>query len=317
MAKDLCELVEDQEGRGRGLRAVSAIKRGTNVAPYLGTVYKTGRELYKAIASGHKVNWRYFLELPDHASLEGNPDAKICTMDAAFINDACDAKLLSRLFECTSVQDINTWVGDYMTSHLQANKLGKINVDYAEQTKDGRVWMCAVRDISPGQHVLSMYGAEYWVSALSLADVKWQSKAAAFAWLMIHHFPQLPSVGLDAGQFVCCIPSSSDVSKQNMVVAEFFQEDEAVAKQLFHTPYPTIAKAWLKLLKCPYEGLSGWFRLLMEVGYFSDREDVLYKLNLVNEKFSAVKSARQTKKQQRKTAKKKAKKPQNTPVAEI
>lgn len=211
---------DDQDGRGRGLVAVWPFKKDNAVVPYLArtvTMADRRRMAQKAPGQQQPTSYDVASEKTEGVIYAGEvrlkADGQVDEENACLINDVCPAAILATRHQWRTVDQVAAWVRVYnreTNEHVEHN-----NVEIVERRRDHaktsakknayEMWAVAIRDIAPGQRLLTSYGWEYWLANVMLdAQAPPWARLAAVAYDMEQdHFPAL---GFLNGVYVCAVP---------------------------------------------------------------------------------------------------------------
>ena len=258
-------IVDDQGGRGRGLRATRAFRKGEIIVHYSSTFIpeeKAPRDLRNL-----------------YTCVDGNYDADTETTVGWLANDGCDPRIVENLAKCRTVAELRKLEPVYMISTSLS-----VNADYEEMKGSGNgLDVIAHKDIKAGENIFVLYGFSYWMGVNSVTEtLPPPCRLAAAGWFMMKkEFPTIGAIN-DISGFI--IPNSISIGtreKLNMITLGNARHDSKRHRAIQMDPAGTCS-ASLSLFGFPpekgAEAIASWWLACIEAGINAMFTDMTKKI---------------------------------------
>jgi hypothetical protein len=272
-------IVENQGGRGRGLKAAREFKKGETCVHYSNTFVSW--EEKKTLTLD---DFKYRYDIDDiSGSYYRDPDGVAV---GHLVNDFMDPKLLEELRGCKTIKKCARWAYKYMSQVTWSSPMlrelaltGKIaskfiiesggaNVEFFEPNGCRKgLYLRALCDIKAGDDLLTAYGADYWIGELQVdPSVAPSTRMGLVAWAMKQMV--FPTLGMMHKMPSLVFPCRNSRGEPSIVQLGSMYIDQKVVGEsaATETARDILCTRWLRLVGLEGEGLRDWIAACLKVG---------------------------------------------------
>jgi len=259
------KIVDDADGRGRGLKAIAEIPKGLRFC-----LYSSHSPVYVADYSKLRPSCKDYTYMYPLAHNNknmvcfGNPNDE----PGCLINDPVDPEYIASVGKCQNVQDVEKWINGY-NKQSQAFKGGNATCKY--DPIENKVYVVSTKKIKKGEDIFICYGTN-WLGKF-LVD-KRLSNTTRLAILAVH-MKHISYINISC-MWCDNLPYLYHPEKKSFIVLPGY---DAELDKILHMNEDIVAKKvddtcniWLKYYGLPTDGLSGWINALKTVGWETNKK---------------------------------------------